>query len=120
MNIVRKFLGPLSKFDKSLPYTYEARVPIIEGEEVYNTYFSDMICGLVEYLQKNGIEPESVNLFEIYQNQEFPLDKKFCTTSDDKWLFKPHICCSFREHYKGHIQEGKCDFKDRNREGCGP
>lgn len=32
MNMLEKFLGPKSKYDKSLPYTYEARIPIFEGE----------------------------------------------------------------------------------------
>ena len=36
MSILTKVLGPKSKRDKSLPYTYEARVTIIEGEELYN------------------------------------------------------------------------------------
>lgn len=31
MGIIQKFLGPTSKYNKSLPYTYLAKVPIIEG-----------------------------------------------------------------------------------------
>lgn len=120
MSLLNKILGPESKYDKSLPYTYEARVPIIEGGETYNSYFSDTICGLLEYLEENKIDPAGVKIFEIYQTQESVIDPAFYTTSDNKWLFKPEICQSFKEHYKGHIQEGKCSFKDRDREGCGP
>ncbi len=53
MGIIRKFLGPKSKYNKSLPYTYMAKVPIIEGDdELFSHYFADTICGLVEYLAK--------------------------------------------------------------------
>ena len=31
--MVRKILGPKSKYEKSLPYTYMAKVPVIEGNE---------------------------------------------------------------------------------------
>ncbi len=41
VGILRNLLGPKSKYDKSIPYTYEARVAIIEGAEDYNSYFSD-------------------------------------------------------------------------------
>ena len=58
MELTRKFVGAESKYDKSLPYTYEARVPIIEGEDLYNYYFADTICGLFEYLEENGVSPE--------------------------------------------------------------
>ena len=120
MNVVRKILGPKSKYDKSLPYTYEARIPIIEGDEIYNHYLSDKICSLIEYLNENGIKPEEVQLFEVYQNDEFPIKKELCLTQEGQWLCKPQICCSLKEHYKGHIEEGKCSFKDRGSECVGP
>ena len=56
MSIIEKIIGPRSKYDKSLPYTYMARVPVIEGdEELFSHYFADTICGLIEYLDKNQI-----------------------------------------------------------------
>jgi len=120
MNIIRNIFGPKSKYDKTLPYTYEARFQIVEGDETYNSYLSDTICGLIDYLRNNGIKPEEVKLFEVYQTQEFPIKTELCTTADGNWLFRPHICHSFKAHYKGHIEEGKCSFKDRERKGCGP
>ena len=109
-----------SKHDKTLPYTYEARISLVEGDELYNSYFSDTICGLIDYLDSHAIQPEQVQLFEIYQGKEFPINIEYCLTEEKAWLFRPDICRSFRKHYKGHIEEGKCSFKDRNRTGYGP
>jgi hypothetical protein len=120
MSLFEKILGPKSKYDKSLPYTYEARTPIFEGSEEYNSYFSDTICGLVEYLHRNDIAPDDVQIIEIYQQQESPIDAKLFATPDHRWLFKPDICRSFEEHYKGHIQNSTCSFNDRNNKGSGP
>jgi len=120
MSLFEKILGPKSKYDKSLPYTYEARIRLFEGSEEYNSYFADTICGLVEYLHRNGIKPDEVQIIEVYQKQEFPIDTMLFATHDGKWLFKPDLCRSFEEHYKGHIQDNTCTFKDRDGKGCGP
>jgi hypothetical protein len=120
MSMLERILGPSSKYDKSLPYTYEARIRIIEGSEEYNSYFADTICGLVEYLHKNKITPDEVQIMEIYQGKEVPIDTKLFATTDQQWLFKPDICRSFEEHYKGHIREDSCSFDDRDCKGSGP
>ena len=120
MGLIEKILGPRSKYDKSLPYTYEARVRVFEGSEEYNSYLADTICGLVEYLHKNGIKPDEVQIFEIYQEQEFPVDARRYATSGQQWLFKPDICRAFEDHYKGHIHADGCSFEDRDRKGSGP
>lgn len=120
MSLLDRILGPESKYDKSLPYTYEARIPIIEGEEEYNSYFSDTICGLLEYLHERNIGPEGVSIYEVYLKRESLIDPALYTTANGKWLFKPEICESFKEHYLGHILYGTCSFKDRGRDGCGP
>jgi hypothetical protein len=120
MNIVRKILGPKSKYDKSIPYTYEARVPLIEGKEACNSYLSDTICGLIEYLDKNGIGPDEVEIFEVYLEQESLIEKKLYSTPDNRWILKPDICRSFEEHYEGHIEGGRCSFEDRDRKVYGP
>lgn len=120
MGILRKLIGPKSKYDKSIPYTYEARARIIEGVDEYNYYLSDTICGLIEYLEKKGIQPDDVAIYEIYQDDEKVIQKELFTTGKGGWLYKPEICRSFEEHYKGHIYNGKCSFADRERKGIGP
>ncbi len=120
MDLIDKILGPKSKYDKSLPYTYEARVRLFEGSGEYNSYFADTICGLVEYLHKNGIGPDEVQVIEVYQEQEFPIDAKRFTSSDGQWLFRPDICRAFEDHYKGYIHPDSCSFDDRDRKGSGP
>ena len=120
MSLLEKIIGPKSKYDNSIPYTYEARIRIIEGSEEYNSYFSDTICGLVEYLHKSNIKPGEVQIIEVYQQQETPIDARLFTTPGHQWLFKPDLCRSFEEHYQGHIREDSCSFNDRDCKGSGP
>jgi len=120
MNLIREILGPESKYDKTLPYTYEARVPIIEGEAEYNSYVADTICGLVDYLDDNDIAPDEVQILEIYQERETPIDPKLYATPDNRWRHRPELCESFKEHYKGHIGGGHCTFEDRDGKCEGP
>ena len=120
MAIFTTLIGPKSKYDKTLPYTYEAKVPVVEGVEIYNFYLSDTICGLIEYMENNGIKPDGVEIYELFQDEENIIQQEFYTTEEGNWLHKPEICQSFKEHYKGHISEGTCSFKDRDRKGIGP
>ena len=127
-SIIRKILGPKSKYDKSLPYTYEAKIDVLKwkgAEPIYNYYYSDTICGLVEYLDVNNLTPEGIEIFGIYLNKEIQLEKKYCLSEDGKWLKRPDICKSLEEHYKktleeqykGHIVNGDCAFDDRGLPG---
>ena len=125
MGIVRKVLGPLSKYDKSLPYTYMAKVNVLEGDdELANYYFADTICGLVEHLDKNNIEPDEVELFGCYLKKEIPLDNDPLLTEYGKWLQLPELCRKLEGHYqktmddryKGHEAHSDCSFDDRSRE----
>jgi len=129
MGIIKKFVGPASKYDDSIPYTYIAKVKVMDRiDDLVNHYFADTICGLVEYLSQNNILPEDAELFACYQKKEIPIDKKYCISEDGKWLERPEICHSLEEHYKqsmeeqykGHIEFGDCSFDDRDREGSGP
>jgi hypothetical protein len=120
MSFLEKVLGPKSKYDKSLPYVYEARIRMFEESAEYKSYFSDTICGLIEHLHRHRIEPEGVTIFEVYREQESPIDSQLFTTSDRQWMFKPDICRAFEKHYPGHIADKTCSFKDRGRSGIGP
>jgi hypothetical protein len=125
VGIVRKVLGPLSKYDKSLPYTYMAKVIIIDGDdELANYYFADTICGLVEHLDKNLVKPEEVQLWGCYLKKEISLDNDPLLTEDGKWLQRPELCRKLESHfqktmddrYKGHEAHSDCSFDDRNSE----
>lgn len=120
MDFFRRILGPKSKYDVSLPYTYEARVRLVPEDEEYNSYFSDTICGLVEYLHQKRIQPDAARIFEVYGDRECLIDSHLFTTSDHQWLYKPDICRTFEQHYRGHIHNDKCSFMDRDRGGIGP
>ncbi len=125
MGMVRKILGPKSKYDKTIPYTYMARVPIIAGDDdLANYYFADTICGLVEYLDEHKIEPAEVELYGCYQKKEIPLDNDPLLTEEGKWLQRPKLCKALEEYYektmderyKGHESHSDCSFDDRSRE----
>lgn len=120
MSILEKMLRPKSKYDKSLPYVYEARIRMFEESAEYKSCFSDTICGLIEHLHRQRIEPDGVTIFEVYREQESPIDARLFTTSDQQWLFKPDICRTFEQHYPGHIHGQACSFKDRDRDAIGP
>ncbi|MBK6630346.1 MAG: hypothetical protein IPG33_04505 [Betaproteobacteria bacterium] len=120
MGILGSLFGAKSKYDKSLPYTYEARIRIFEDGTEHKSYISDTICGLIEHLHRNGIGPGKTEIYEIYQARETPIDAGLFTTADQQWLFKPDICRAFEQHYAGHIQETSCSFKDRGRGCLGP
>lgn len=128
MGLIRKILGPESKYDKSLPYTYMAKVQVIQGnDDDFSYYFADTICGLVEYMADHEFTPEQVELFGIYLKKEIPLDKKYCLSENDKWLIRPNICKSLEKHYKetleeqykGHLEKETCFYDDRDRKARG-
>ena len=123
MGFFKSILGPASKYNKSIPYTYEARVDELRGyadEPLYSYYYADTICGLLEYLKKNNIDPSEAELFEVYQKGNEKIKNKFCVSEDGKWLTRPLICKSMQEHYTGHSDENHCSYRDRDRQGSGP
>ena len=131
MAFLRKVLGPVSQYDKTLPYTYMAEISIPVGEDtedLHDHYFSSTICGLIEFLDKNNIGPDRAKLIGIYQKKEFELDKQYCTDDKGGWLKKPALCHSLETHYtktmeacyKGHVEEGDCSFDDRDVDSGGP
>ena len=120
MNLVSKLIGPKSKYKYDIPYTYEARVSIIEDEAEYNSYIADTICALVEYLDANGFEPEDVNIYEIFKGEEKALATEYCISDEGLWLTRKELCVSFKGHYPGHFDECGCSFEDRQTNVSGP
>ncbi len=114
MNIVRKFLGPKSKYEADIPYTYEARVKYIDSEHEYNSYLADTICGLVAYLDEKGYQPDEVSIYEIFNDVEKELNISLCLSPSGNWLTKDELCEAFKSHYAGHIFDGGCTFEDRD------
>ena len=101
MGIIKKFVGPVSKYNDTIPYTYIAKVKMFDrDDDLVNHYFSDTICGLIECLTAKNILPEDAELFACYQKKEIPIDKKYCLSEAGKWLERPEICHSLEQHYK--------------------
>jgi hypothetical protein len=129
MSLAQKLFGPRSKYDRSLPYTYVGRVRVLnEQDDLVNDYFADTICGLIEYLDQQHIDPEDVDLYGIYLLEKIPIDKQYCLDEQGRWLDRPAICRSLEEHYRktleeqyrGHVANAVCAFEDRRRTGSGP
>lgn len=131
MGIVETVMGPRSLRDKDLPYTYEAWIDILAGrgrEPVYDHYFSNTICGLIDYLDDKGLEPGDVLLYANYRGRKTPLDIRVFTTEADVWLKRPDLCLALEKYYgktgdeayRGHFADGWCLFDDRDRSGTGP
>lgn len=131
MTVVSKLFGPKSKYDKTLPYTYMAKIDVLNGkgdEPVYDFYFADTICGLIEYLDDHDVFSDEVVLTGIYQTQEYVLNNNIFTSKNGNWLKRPKLCKALEAHYKktldsfykGHIDDGECAFEDRERKGSGP
>jgi hypothetical protein len=131
MGIVETVLGPRSKRDKGLPYTYEAWVDILDGqgrEPVFDHYFSSTICGLIEHLDDLGLCPEEVRLYGVYRGRKTRLYRELLTTDDGQWLKRPVLCHQLEEYYartgdeyyRGHVETGECAFEDRDRARSGP
>lgn len=120
MGLLGKILGPKSKYDKSLPYTYEARIRIFDDGDEHKTYLSDTICGLIEHLQRNGIAPAETEIFEVYLERETPIDARLLAGAGGRWLTKEELCRAFEQHYPGHINPSGCSFEDRDRGCLGP
>ena len=120
MTWAERLTGPHSKYDNCLPCTYEARVSVMEWDEAYNSYYSDTICGLIDFLKQKNISPEQVSLYEIYRDHESAVETCLCLDEHDLWLSRPNLCrprlCrSLHDLYKGHIENGHCSFQDRRR-----
>lgn len=130
MSVLSLFVGPKSKRDKTLPYTYGARIDMLSGlsdEPLYDYCYADTICGLIEYLDQHQVTPQEVELFGIYRQLEIPLEKEYCLNEEGHWLSRPAICRSLEEHfkesleeqYRGHQEKQPCSFEDRDRKGSG-
>ncbi len=131
MGIVETVMGPRSKRDKGLPYTYEAWVDILDGQgrvPVFDHYFSSTICGLIEYLDEKSLQPADVRLYGVYRGRKTRMSMELFMADDGDWVKRPKLCHVLEEHYaqthdecyRGHVDRGTCAFVDRDRDGSGP
>ena len=125
MNIIRTLVGPKSKYDHALPYTYEARIDLLDGmgdESTVEHFYADTLCGLVHYLDDNQIEPKDVQLVAVFEDEEILIDSE-PITRDKKWLRRPHLCRALEKHYqnsqlkqyRGHEMHSVCEYTDRDK-----
>ena len=130
MGLVRKALGPRSKYERDIPYTYEARVDVLHGqgsEPLLEYYFSDTLCGLVELLADLDIEPPRASILSVFGGEALELDNGVFTR-DGHWVQRPELCRLLEAHYgatgdrryAGHAEHHACRYEDRNRAGHGP
>jgi hypothetical protein len=120
MSIVRKILGPASKYDHRLPYTYAARVVVSGVPGMTESYVCDTLCGLLERLADEQAAPGEVSIVEVRPEGEVPILVEHCLAADGTWLRRPAACRMFETYYAGHERTGRCCYRDRSREADGP
>lgn len=120
MSILRTVLGPASKYDRRLPYTYEARVRTGTHGGPEDCYVCDTLCGVLERLAIEGISPADTTIVEVRAKGETDVQIRYCVDEQGKWLRRPEACRSFAAHYVGHDQSGRCCYRDRSRVAEGP
>ncbi|MDP6978459.1 MAG: hypothetical protein QF570_07645 [Myxococcota bacterium] len=119
MGIVRRIVGPRSKYIKDLPYTYEATVTTNEELDVKFTLVSDTVCGLVEHLKGDGVEARDVEIREIREASETLIEQSLYAEEDGTWRMRPNICRAFEQQYPGHVRTNDCTFQDRSKKVLG-
>lgn len=120
MSVLRRLLGPRSKYDHRLPYTYEARVIVSGVPGMTESWIDDTLCGLLEKLAEEKADPSEVTILEIRPEGEVPVLLEHCVGEGGAWLRRPEACRSFEAHYAGHERTGRCGYRDRSREADGP
>jgi hypothetical protein len=120
MSILRKVLGPASKYDHRLPYTYEARAAVTGVPGMTESYICDTLCGLLERLADEQVDPGDVIIREIRPEGEVEILVEHCLAADGSWLRRPQACRMFEARYAGHEKSGRCCYRDRSREADGP
>lgn len=120
MSILRRVLGPASKYDDRLPYTYEARVVVTGVRGMSQAYVCDTLCGLLERLADEQASPADVTIAEIRPEGNVPILVAHCLASDGSWLRRPEACRMFEARYAGHERSSRCCYRDRSRQADGP
>lgn len=120
MSILSHFRGPESKYDHRLPYTYEARVAVAGVDGLTQTFISDTLCALLEKLGDENVKPGDAAIFEVRPEGDVPILIEHCLSSEGSWLRRPEACRAFQKHYAGHVEGGRCCYRDRERDVEGP
>ena len=120
MGILQDALGPKSKYDPRLPYTYEAKVSVAGVPGMTQSFVADTLCGLLERLADEGVGPGEARLREIRPDCEVPILAEHCLNADGEWLQRPEACRMFEKLYAGHERHGRCCYRDRTRAADGP
>jgi hypothetical protein len=120
MSVLRHVLGPKSKYDHRLPYTYEAKVLVTGVAGMSQSWVCDTLCGLLEKLADERAAPGEVTIREIRPEGEVPILVEHCLAADGTWLRRPAACRMFEALYAGHEKSGRCCYRDRSRHADGP
>lgn len=73
MSILSRVLGPESRYDRRLPYTYEVTVPVAGVKGMTHSYISDTLCGLLECLDREKVQPPEIRQRPVRTTVRRPL-----------------------------------------------
>ena len=131
MGILRNWLGPGSKYERDIPYGFEAQADALDGHgrtPALQTYYCDTLCGLVELLAAHEIRSDEVEIFAVCRDGSPALECAILCDELGGWLQRPALCRALESYYResgdaryrGHLEQGRCRYADRERRGMGP
>lgn len=106
-----------SKYNKRLPYTFEARINIVEDDPSFQTYlYADSFCALTNRLKKQLLDPKQVEIYEVFQNREGKVPEESYLSDEGRWEPRMKLCSSLCGRYRDPNVEPECEFSDRKRD----
>ncbi|MBV1959271.1 MAG: hypothetical protein KUG53_00930 [Pseudomonadales bacterium] len=119
MGLLERVFG--SKYNKRLPYTFEARINVLEDDTSLQKYvYADSFCALTNGLKKRRQDPEQVEIYEIFQGREGKIPKHCYLSEEGCWEPRMKLCDSLCSRYRDPSVVPECEFSDRDREVAYP
>jgi len=110
-----------SRYRRDLPYSYEAVVDVLEDDcSLRVSYLADTVCGLTNFLSRNGQDPSAVSLFELFRGRQTLIPKDSYLDLNGSWLNRAALCRPMTRRYDETGSPGNCPFCDRNEPVSGP
>ncbi|RLA20349.1 MAG: hypothetical protein DRQ61_02205 [Gammaproteobacteria bacterium] len=115
MGFLEKNFG--SKYNRRLPYTFEARINVLEDDETLQTHlYADSFCALTNRLKKQLQDPKQVEIYEVFHDREGKVPEESYMSDEGRWEPRMKLCSSLCGRYRDPDVEPECEFGDRERD----
>ncbi len=109
-------LGKLTKsrYNKDIPYVFHAKQQVIAGsDDLVRDWFGETLCSLCNHLNADGIEPDSVSIYECFGDEDVELPKQAYMGCNGQWLKEEGLCEGHQCH-GSTVSKTNCGFRDRD------